>query len=163
MRIASKQHKTDLRRGPSDWRRRGVAAVELAVVSPVLLLTAIGIIDVGQFVSVGQIVNNASREGARVAIRSETEWGSEVEAAIQDSLTDLMAGKTVIAIAHRLSTIAAMDRLIVMDQGRIAEQGTHAELLAAGGLYARLWARQSGGFLDIGAISAGTVTSAVES
>ncbi|MHA1599335.1 MAG: ABC transporter ATP-binding protein [Alphaproteobacteria bacterium] len=88
---------------------------------------------------------------------------SEVEAAIQDSLTDLMAGKTVIAIAHRLSTIAAMDRLIVMDQGRIAEQGTHAELLAAGGLYARLWARQSGGFLDIGAISAGTVTSAVES
>jgi ATP-binding cassette subfamily B multidrug efflux pump len=76
---------------------------------------------------------------------------SEVEAAIQDSLTDLMAGKTVIAIAHRLSTIAAMDRLIVMDRGRIAEQGSHGELLAAGGLYARLWARQSGGFLDIGA------------
>jgi ATP-binding cassette subfamily B multidrug efflux pump len=61
-----------------------------------------------------------------------------------------MAGKTVIAIAHRLSTIAAMDRLIVMDRGRIAEQGSHEELLAAGGLYARLWARQSGGFLDIG-------------
>lgn len=76
---------------------------------------------------------------------------SEVEAAIQDSLTGLMAGKTVIAIAHRLSTIAAMDRLIVMDRGRIAEQGSHEELLAAGGLYARLWARQSGGFLDIGA------------
>ena len=75
---------------------------------------------------------------------------SEVEAAIQDSLSDLMAGKTVIAIAHRLSTIAAMDRLIVMDQGRIVEQGSHAALLAAGGLYARLWARQSGGFLDIG-------------
>ena len=75
---------------------------------------------------------------------------SEVEAAIQDSLTSLMAGKTVIAIAHRLSTIAAMDRLIVMDRGRFAEQGNHAELLAAGGLYARLWARQSGGFLDIG-------------
>jgi ATP-binding cassette subfamily B multidrug efflux pump len=75
---------------------------------------------------------------------------SEVEAAIQDSLTDLMAGKTVIAIAHRLSTIAAMDRLIVMDRGRIAEQGSHEELLATGGLYARLWARQSGGFLDVG-------------
>ncbi len=75
---------------------------------------------------------------------------SEVEAAIQDSLTGLMAGKTVIAIAHRLSTIAAMDRLIVMDRGRIVEQGGHEELLAAGGLYARLWARQSGGFLDAG-------------
>ncbi len=82
---------------------------------------------------------------------------SEVEAAIQDSLTDLMAGKTVIAIAHRLSTIAAMDRLIVMDRGRIVEQGSHEELLAAGGLYARLWARQSGGFLDIGAGAKGRV------
>jgi ATP-binding cassette subfamily B multidrug efflux pump len=58
-----------------------------------------------------------------------------------------MEGKTVVAIAHRLSTIAAMDRLIVMDQGRIVEEGTHAELLALGGIYARLWARQSGGFL----------------
>jgi ATP-binding cassette subfamily B multidrug efflux pump len=72
---------------------------------------------------------------------------SEVEAAIQASLYQLMEGKTVVAIAHRLSTIAAMDRLIVMDQGRIVEQGSHAELLAAGGLYARLWAHQSGGFL----------------
>ena len=72
---------------------------------------------------------------------------SEVESAIQDSLYRLMEGKTVVAIAHRLSTIAAMDRLIVMDQGRIVEQGDHATLLAANGLYARLWAHQSGGFL----------------
>jgi ATP-binding cassette, subfamily B, multidrug efflux pump len=72
---------------------------------------------------------------------------SEVEAAIQEQLYNLMAGKTVIAIAHRLSTIAAMDRLVVMDEGRIIEQGAHAELLQRGGLYAALWARQSGGFL----------------
>ncbi|RYY77836.1 MAG: ABC transporter ATP-binding protein [Moraxellaceae bacterium] len=72
---------------------------------------------------------------------------SEVEAAIQHSLYKLMQGKTVIAIAHRLSTIMAMDRLIVMDQGKIVEQGTHQELLAANGIYARLWAHQSGGFL----------------
>ncbi len=72
---------------------------------------------------------------------------SEVEAAIQASLYRLMEGKTVVAIAHRLSTIAAMDRLIVLDQGRIVEEGDHASLLARGGLYARLWAHQSGGFL----------------
>ena len=72
---------------------------------------------------------------------------SEVEAAIQEQLQSLMAGKTVIAIAHRLSTIASMDRLVVMDAGRIVEQGSHRELLALGGHYARLWARQSGGFL----------------
>ena len=72
---------------------------------------------------------------------------SEVEAAIQASLYSLMEGKTVVAIAHRLSTIAAMDRLIVLDQGRIVEEGSHHELLARGGLYARLWAHQSGGFL----------------
>ena len=72
---------------------------------------------------------------------------SEVEAAIQDSLTNLMSGKTVIAIAHRLSTIAAMDRLVVMDKGVIIEQGPHAELIERGGIYAELWARQSGGFL----------------
>ncbi|RYZ99547.1 MAG: ABC transporter ATP-binding protein [Moraxellaceae bacterium] len=72
---------------------------------------------------------------------------SEVEAAIQHSLYKLMQGKTVIAIAHRLSTIMAMDRLIVMDQGQIVEQGSHQELLALNGIYARLWAHQSGGFL----------------
>jgi ATP-binding cassette subfamily B multidrug efflux pump len=72
---------------------------------------------------------------------------SEVEAAIQESLGILMQGKTVVAIAHRLSTIAAMDRLIVLDEGRIVEEGDHQSLLAAGGLYARLWAHQSGGFL----------------
>jgi ATP-binding cassette, subfamily B, multidrug efflux pump len=72
---------------------------------------------------------------------------SEVEAAIQSTLYGLMEGKTVIAIAHRLSTIAHMDRIVVMDDGRIVEQGTHAELLARGGAYAGFWARQSGGFI----------------
>jgi len=72
---------------------------------------------------------------------------SEAEAAIQDSLELLMRGKTVIAIAHRLSTIARMDRLVVMDKGNIVETGTHAELIAHGGLYARLWKRQTGGFV----------------
>jgi ATP-binding cassette subfamily B multidrug efflux pump len=72
---------------------------------------------------------------------------SEVEAAIQQTLYQLMEGKTVVAIAHRLSTIAQMDRIIVMDQGRVIEEGTHDSLLAAKGQYARFWARQSGGFL----------------
>jgi ATP-binding cassette subfamily B protein len=68
---------------------------------------------------------------------------------VQDALDRLAQGKTVIAIAHRLSTIARMDRIVVLDQGAVAEQGSHAELLAQGGLYARYWARQSGGFLGV--------------
>ena len=78
---------------------------------------------------------------------------SEVEAAIQEQLATLMQGKTVIAIAHRLSTIAAMDRLVVLEAGKIVEEGTHAQLLATGGHYAQLWERQSGGFLDMKAES----------
>ena len=74
---------------------------------------------------------------------------SEVEAAIQEQLQALMRNKTVIAIAHRLSTIAAMDRLVVLEHGRIVEEGTHAQLLSTGGHYAQLWERQSGGFLDL--------------
>ena len=73
---------------------------------------------------------------------------SEVEAAIQEQLERLMQGKTVIAIAHRLSTIARLDRLVVLEHGRIAEMGTHAQLLGRGGAYARLWERQSGGFVS---------------
>ena len=74
---------------------------------------------------------------------------SEVEAEIQQALVEVMEGKTVIAIAHRLSTIARMDRILVLDEGRIVEEGTHDALLAKGGLYARFWSRQSGGFLDL--------------
>jgi ATP-binding cassette, subfamily B, multidrug efflux pump len=80
---------------------------------------------------------------------------SEVEGAIQENLARLMAGKTVIAIAHRLSTIAAMDRLVVLDRGQIVEVGSHADLIRRGGLYASLWSRQSGGFLDVEAPPAG--------
>ena len=72
---------------------------------------------------------------------------SEIEAQVQDALVRVMHGKTVLAIAHRLSTIAELDRIIVLQAGRIAEQGSHDELLAKGGLYARYWTRQSGGFL----------------
>jgi len=80
---------------------------------------------------------------------------SEVEAAIQETLYGVMEGKTVIAIAHRLSTIAHMDRIVVLDDGRIAEEGNHSGLLAMNGLYAGFWARQSGGFI-------GTETEAAE-
>ena len=73
---------------------------------------------------------------------------SEVEAAIQENLMQLMEGKTVIAIAHRLSTISAMDRLIVIDKGRIVETGSHEELASSNGLYSELWKRQSGGFIE---------------
>ena len=86
---------------------------------------------------------------------------SEVEAAIQEQLDTLMRGRTVIAIAHRLSTIARMDRLIVLDEGEIAEQGTHAELLALGGVYARLWTLQSDGFSSIGAQRLAAETSTI--
>ena len=87
---------------------------------------------------------------------------SEVEAAIQEQLVNLMQGKTVIAIAHRLSTIAAMDRLVIMDKGAIVEMGSHAELIKRGGVYAELWQRQSGGFLvrGGGGVTASTSVSA---
>ena len=83
---------------------------------------------------------------------------SEVELAIQEQLLGLMEGKTVIAIAHRLSTIARMDRLIVLEQGRIVEQGSHDELLRLGGHYARLWQHQSGGFLGHEVVATETAT-----
>ena len=83
---------------------------------------------------------------------------SEVELAIQEQLLGLMEGKTVIAIAHRLSTIARMDRLIVLDQGRIVEQGSHDELLRLGGHYEKLWRHQSGGFLAPDVVATETAT-----
>jgi ATP-binding cassette subfamily B multidrug efflux pump len=91
-------------------------------------------------------------KNARILILDEatSALDSEAEAAIQEQLFNLMAGKTVIAIAHRLSTIAAMDRLIVLNQGKIVEEGDHEQLLRRSGLYAELWNRQSGGFLPTG-------------
>ena len=74
---------------------------------------------------------------------------SEVEAAIQHCLDQVMENKTVLAIAHRLSTIAQMDRLLVLDEGRIVEQGSHAELLKKNGIYAKLWSHQTGGFIGL--------------
>jgi ATP-binding cassette subfamily B multidrug efflux pump len=90
---------------------------------------------------------------------------SEVEAAIQSQLDGLMDGRTVIAIAHRLSTIARMDRLVVLDRGRIVETGTHSALLARGGPYARMWRRQSGGFITdpvVGGAAVGSLDAAAE-
>jgi len=91
-------------------------------------------------------------KNARIVVLDEatSALDSEVEAAIQDTLYGVMEGKTVIAIAHRLSTIARMDRILVLDQGRIVEEGTHTRLLAQKGLYASFWERQSGGFIGIG-------------
>ena len=82
--------------------------------------------------------------------KSTSALDSEVEAAILDTLYEMMQVRSLIAIAHRLSTIAQMDRIVVMDEGRIIEDGTHEDLLAKGGLYAQIWSRQSGGFLDTG-------------
>ena len=79
---------------------------------------------------------------------------SEVEASIQEALNRVMVGKTVLAIAHRLSTIAAMDRIIVLDDGQIVEEGSHLELLSRNGLYARYWNRQSGGFIGVDEVAA---------
>jgi ATP-binding cassette subfamily B multidrug efflux pump len=88
-------------------------------------------------------------KGAPILVLDEatSALDSEVEAAIQQQLEGLMQGRTCIAIAHRLSTLSRMDRLVVLEAGRVVEQGSHAALLASGGTYARLWARQSGGFI----------------
>ena len=90
-------------------------------------------------------------KGAPILVLDEatSALDSEVEAAIQQTLYGMMQGKTVIAIAHRLSTIAQMDRIIVLDQGRVVEDGDHQALLAANGIYAGLWQRQSGGFFGV--------------
>ena len=82
--------------------------------------------------------------------KSTSALDSEVEAAILDTLYEMMQGRSLIAIAHRLSTIAQMDRIVVMDEGRIIEDGTHEDLLAKGGSCAQIWSCQSGGFLDTG-------------
>ena len=95
-------------------------------------------------IKLGQITN-----AILVLDEATSALDSEVEAAIQASLNRLMQGKTVIAIAHRLSTIAAMDRLVIIDEGNIIEQGSHKELLALGGIYAKLWQHQTGGFIGL--------------
>ena len=82
-------------------------------------------------------------------MRRRARWIPRQRRQFKTALFGVMQGKTVIAIAHRLSTIAAMDRIVVLEDGRIAEQGSHAELLKANGLYARFWARQSGGFIGL--------------
>jgi ATP-binding cassette subfamily B multidrug efflux pump len=125
--------------------------MEIAQELPDGLETSVG--DRGTLLSGGQrqrvAIARALLKDAPILILDEatSALDSEVEAAIQEQLYNLMKGKTVIAIAHRLSTIAAMDRLIIMDRGRIVEEGTHESLLKRGGIYAQLWTRQSGGFL----------------
>jgi ATP-binding cassette subfamily B multidrug efflux pump len=135
---AARAHATDFVEGLEDWQgRRGFEA-------------HVG--ERGVKLSGGQrqriAIARVILKNAPILILDEatSALDSEVEAAIQEQLDGLMKGRTVIAIAHRLSTISRMDRLVVLDEGRMVEEGTHTDLLAAGGLYARLWRRQSGGF-----------------
>lgn len=127
MKTAAKQHKTGLRRRLSNWRRRGAAAVEMAVVSPVLFLTAIGIVDVGQYVGIGQVINNASREGARVAIRSNTESVSEVEAVILTYMTDALPGVPSDTISSALQ-VRVTDETGTIPNGDFTAVGAGSEI-----------------------------------
>jgi len=127
MRMAGKQHKMDWRCRLGNWHRRGAAVVEMAVVSPVLLLTAMGIVDVGQYVSIAQIVNNASREGARVAIRSDTASVSEVEATILADMTDAFSGVLPETINSALQ-VSVADEYGTISGGDLALVGSGSEI-----------------------------------